>query len=42
LTSMARADALLIVPEDRAEVKAGEELPALFLDFPRHTEEPEY
>jgi molybdopterin biosynthesis enzyme len=39
---MARADALLIVPEDRAEVKAGEELPALFLDFPRHTEEPEY
>ena len=42
LTSMARADALLIVPEDRAEVNAGEALPALFLDFPRHTEQPEY
>jgi molybdopterin molybdotransferase len=42
LTSMTRADALLIVPEDRPEVSAGEQLPALFLDFPRHTEEPEY
>jgi len=42
LTSMARADALLIVPEDRPEVSAGDVLPALFLDFPRHTDEPEY
>lgn len=42
LTSMARADALLIVPEDRPEVSVGEQLSALFLDFPRHTAEPEY
>jgi len=42
LTSMARADALLIVPEDRPTVSVGEQLPALFLDFPRHSAEPEY
>jgi molybdopterin molybdotransferase len=42
LTSMARADALLIVPEDRPEVSVGERLSALLLDFPRHTAEPEY
>ena len=42
LTSMTRADALLIVPEDRPDVAAGAQLPALFLDFPRHSEEPEY
>lgn len=32
LTSMARANALLIVPEDRSEVPAGEILPAIPLD----------
>jgi molybdopterin molybdotransferase len=42
LTSMARADALLIVPEDRPTIAAGDELSALFLDFPRHAAEPEY
>lgn len=42
LTSMARADALLIVPEDRPEVPAGETLAAVLLDDPRHTTEPEY
>jgi molybdopterin molybdotransferase len=42
LTSMVRADALLIVPEDRPAVSVGEQLPALLLDFPRHTAEPEY
>ena len=40
LTSMARADALLIVPEDRADVAAGETLRALVLDDPHHTAEP--
>src|SRR3989441_5301823 len=34
LTSMARANALLIVPEDRPAVAAGETLPALLLDDP--------
>jgi molybdopterin molybdotransferase len=42
LTSMARADALLIVPEDRPQVAAGDTLRALVLDDPQHTEEPEY
>jgi molybdopterin molybdotransferase len=42
LTSMARADALLIVPEDRPEVATGETLAALVLDDPHHTLEPEY
>ena len=42
LTSMARADALLIIPEDRPAVPAGETLRALMLDDPEHTAEPEY
>jgi len=36
LTSMARANALLIVPEDRPAVAAGETLAALLLDDPHH------
>src|SRR6266699_937748 len=36
LTSMARANALLIVPEDRLSVAAGETLAALLLDDPHH------
>jgi molybdopterin molybdotransferase len=36
LTSMARANALLIVPEDRPAVAAGEILTALLLDDPHH------
>jgi molybdopterin molybdotransferase len=39
LTSMARANALLIVPEDRPEVSAGETLTALLLDDPHHVAE---
>src|SRR3989454_7776341 len=39
LTSMARANALLIVPEDRASVAAGATLPALLLDDPHHVAE---
>src|SRR5882724_4886026 len=39
LTSMARANALLIVPEDRPTVPAGETLPALLLDDPSHVAE---
>ena len=39
LTSMARANAFLIVPEDRAEVFAGETLTALLLDDPHHVAE---
>jgi molybdopterin molybdotransferase len=39
LTSMARANALLIVPEDRPEVPAGETLSAILLDDPRHVAE---
>jgi molybdopterin molybdotransferase len=39
LTSMARANALLIVPEDRSAVAAGEVLPALLLDDPHHVAE---
>ncbi len=42
LTSMARADALLIVPEDRPAVPAGETLRALILDDPQHTADPEF
>jgi molybdopterin molybdotransferase len=42
LTSMARADALLIVPEDRPHVAAGEPLRALVLDDPHHTPDPTY
>ena len=39
LTSMARANALLIVPEDRAGVSAGDTLAALLLDDPHHVAE---
>ncbi|HYK81763.1 MAG TPA: gephyrin-like molybdotransferase Glp [Gemmatimonadales bacterium] len=39
LTSMARANALLIVPEDRPNVAAGESLSALLLDDPHHVAE---
>ncbi len=39
LTSMARANALLIVPEDRSTVAAGETLSALLLDDPHHVAE---
>src|SRR5437016_580579 len=39
LTSMARANALLIVPEDRASVGPGETLRALLLDDPHHVAE---
>jgi molybdopterin molybdotransferase len=42
LTSMARADALLIVPEDRPHVAAGATMQALVLDDPHHTAEPAY
>ncbi|HXF95442.1 MAG TPA: hypothetical protein VNI61_05005, partial [Gemmatimonadales bacterium] len=42
LTSMSRANALLIVPEDRSEVPAGETLTALVLDDPHHVAEPPY
>ncbi len=40
LTSMARANALLIVPEDRNEVPAGATLSALLLDDARATDRP--
>jgi len=39
LTSMARANALLIVPEDRPAVAVGEVLQALVLDDPHHVAE---
>lgn len=39
LTSMTRANALLIVPEDRSTVAAGETLAALLLDDPHHVAE---
>jgi hypothetical protein len=39
---MAKADALLIVPEDRADVPAGTRLNALVLDDPGHVEEPPF
>lgn len=42
LTSMARANALLIVPEDRPSVAAGETLRALVLDDPHHVAEPPF
>ena len=42
LTSMARANALLIIPEDRPRVLAGETLRALVLDDPHHTAEPAF
>jgi molybdopterin molybdotransferase len=39
LTSMVRANALLIVPEDRSAVAVGEVLQALLLDDPHHVAE---
>ena len=42
LTSMARANALLIVPADMAEVPVGTELDALVLDDPQHVAAPPY
>ena len=42
LTSMARANALLIVPADLPAVPAGTELRALILDDPQHVAEPPY
>ena len=42
LTSMARANALLIVPADMPSVAAGTELQALILDDPRHVAEAQF
>ncbi len=42
LTSMARANALLIIPEDMPAVPAGAALQALVLDDPYHVAEPPY
>ncbi len=42
LTSMARANALLIVPEDKPKVAAGERLTAMLLDDPVHTPDPTF
>ena len=42
LTSMARANALLIVPADMPAVPVGTELQALMLDDPQHVAEPPY
>lgn len=42
LTSMARANALVIVPEDRPAVAAGETLTALLLDDPYHVAAPPF
>jgi molybdopterin molybdotransferase len=42
LSSMSAADALLIVPEDRQEIAAGEFLQAIRLDEPAHVAEPPY
>jgi molybdopterin molybdotransferase len=42
LTSMARANALLIVPEDRPTVAAGEVLSAILLDDPHHVAAPPF
>jgi len=42
LTSMAHANALLIVPAELAAVREGTELQALILDDPRHVAEPPY
>jgi molybdopterin molybdotransferase len=36
LSSMARADALMIVPEDRQEIPPGDTLPAMLLNEPVH------
>jgi molybdopterin molybdotransferase len=42
LTSMVKADALLIVPEDRREIAAGESLEVIRLDEPTHLELPPF
>jgi molybdopterin molybdotransferase len=42
LTSMVRANALLIVPEDRQNVAAGETLSAILLDDPHHVAAPPF
>jgi molybdopterin molybdotransferase len=42
LTSMARANALLVVPAERDQVAPGEELRAIRLDEPVHVEVPEF
>jgi molybdopterin molybdotransferase len=42
LSSMARADALLIIPEDQPHVPAGATLSALVLDDPVHVAEPAF
>jgi molybdopterin molybdotransferase len=42
LTSMARANALLVVPAERDDVEAGEMLPAILLDDPAHAPEPAF
>jgi molybdopterin molybdotransferase len=42
LTSMARANALLIVPEDRPDVAPGETLRAILLDDPHHVAAPPF
>ena len=42
LTSMARANALLIVPADMPTVPVGTELQAIMLDDPQHVAEPPY
>jgi molybdopterin molybdotransferase len=42
LTSMVKADALLIVPEDRTHVEPGETLDAIQLGESRHVEEPPF
>jgi molybdopterin molybdotransferase len=42
LTSMARANALLIVPEDQAHVAADTVLDAILLDDPHHVAEPPF
>jgi len=42
LTSMARANALLIVPAEMPTVPVGTELHALILDDPQHVAEPPY
>jgi len=42
LTSMARANALLIVPAEMPTVPVGTELQAIMLDDPQHLVEPPY
>jgi molybdopterin molybdotransferase len=42
LTSMTKANALLVVPEERQEVEEGETLKAILLDDTQHVEEPPF